>query len=421
MIENIKNSVKINKHVVIQISTFISIFLVFFPFRYTNLLVSLFLSIGSIFAIFEVSKSKHSMTKYINPFLILMSLGFIWSLITYFWIVDVQGWQQANLYFYIGLGFSFTISYLIYDKNFLKIFFLLIAFTLFIHNILGWFEVITGNYLFFDNTGSLEWYRTLRLPATFFYNTNDFAFYLFFGIIVLLFLNVTYTNSIIKKYSKYIRRFLIISSSLLIYFTQSRIIQVCLVLTIILLAYFSIKSYKTRKVIGQISIAIGIIVLILVMLNYENIIQVVQSDSSGEVRFNLSASALKLIQSTNFRGVGAGSIAYNLENFDSFRVGGITALHNWWLELFAMYGIVFFIVYIFYYISQLVKAFKESVQELNSEAIFAFVWLLLFIPASFASSTNFDELWIWLVNSLMFVLLTTVKSKIIIKDKVFEL
>ena len=47
--------------------------------------------------------------------------------------------------------------------------------------------------------------------------------------------------------------------------------------------------------------------------------------------------------------MGAGNIEWNIKSFSPYYVGGLSNVHNWWLEVLADYGIFIFAGFLFFY------------------------------------------------------------------------
>ena len=280
----------------------------------------------------------------------MMSIWFVYALISFFWVLSIPDWHLAISFFIVGIFCTITFSLFLRTRKDLFQAFQVMGIISIIHNIIGWYEVITQDHLF----GSRHRWGTR--PVSFFYNTNNFAVFLFFAVFILYAIGENSKNICLKIFYKIASA----SSMLLIYLTQSRGVFLGLIFSLIILIAFSnidnIKNYKkrlsTKVLIIFVALAtIAVVAILVYMLT-------VGLDGSNEKRIMDIKNGFTFLFATNGFGVGAGNIEYWIEAhlyFISPRNSSLN-MHNWWMEILAAYGVVIFALYlIFYY-----KLFKNN-------------------------------------------------------------
>src|SRR5699024_7790499 len=132
-----------------------------------------------------------------NRWLMFFMFWNMYALISIVWIKDIQSWLQAFFYLTIGIMTIINIQYYIDDlKSFKRVLKLIVLMNLF-HNIIGYYEIITGRYYFAD-LSKIDRYNIFsstveaRTPISMFGNINDFATFLVFSIFMsLIYISLT--------------------------------------------------------------------------------------------------------------------------------------------------------------------------------------------------------------------------------------
>lgn len=122
---------------------------------------------------------------------------------------------------------------------------------------------------------------------------------------------------------------------------------------------------------------------------------------SDNTRVYLIQNGLQMTLNSLGFGIGCGQIPYWLENYAQLPTGGLRALHNWWVEILASFGIGIFIGYIaFYY--RLFRDFlrtnkKTSLNHRTTLYLVICAIMAGYIIGSISSSSNFinETLWIF--------------------------
>ena len=145
-----------------------------------------------------------------------------------------------------------------------------------------------------------------------------------------------------------------------------------------------------------------------------------QFSSSDEGSFSIRFTIIKkLVSPPNaldfFRGFGVGNSREYLrrENIPN----DITDPHNWWLEVLGDFGFLFFLCYLFFFISILIKLWKIMKKSKEKFALFiassCFLSLFGFIVASMSPSTiaYFIPQWILISISIITINLFSEKNE----------
>ena len=162
-------------------------------FRALIILISMIMFIDMLFSnkLLSVGKKENSYS------IKFMLIWFLYAFFTLAWVKDYISWVKA-IYF-LGLGFICIVAfnkYLKNNKDFLKAFRLMVVMIIF-HNIIGWYEVDTGNYLFLS-VERVTKYARYKYPVSMFGNTNDFATFMLFSVFITYICAMNTKRHIIK-------------------------------------------------------------------------------------------------------------------------------------------------------------------------------------------------------------------------------
>ncbi|MBR7927015.1 O-antigen ligase family protein [Aerococcaceae bacterium zg-ZUI334] len=335
------------------------------------------------------------------------------GIVSVLWVKDIKLWFQAVFLLSIGV-FVITALYLWLNK--LEDWYRIIygVWVMMCFQILwGYYEIITGNYLFAD-LAKLDKYRTFnsqpmtRIPITYFANQNDYATFLLASLSIML---ICYH----RAQNIWLRLTILLSgvaSSYLIYRSGSRMALLMLGVFIILLVLFQFKITFNRKIIttGLITGVVGLIAIFIIKpALWHKLLTMLLSTQSGAItgdsaRVNLYKNGLIFIGETFGRGVGAGNVEYWMGNFTYYPVGGLVNIHNWWLEILVGYGIPVFISYLVVYILLIRRLFimtKYSSQREQYTARALLIFMLIFIFSSITSASNMLIEWHWCIFALL--------------------
>lgn len=368
-------------------------------FRGSILLISLIMILNLLLK----NKKIHLNMKKANCYSIkFMFVWFIYAFFTLAWAKDYIGWIKAL--FFIGLGVLCIIIYSKYIKSnedILKSFRVIFP-TIIFHNILGWYEAITGHYLFLSEERIVRYLRYGH-PVSTFGNTNDFAVFLMFAFFVLYICLTNSRNYFVK--SLYIS--LMISSVALLLLTGSRAVLIGFIIGVMTTAFYSIQRKQTRRMVVSLLLALTFVIIfnpqIIVNFstNIENVLDFNFSQQSGSeyVRINLIKNGFSFLISTLGFGTGAGNIEYWMDNHGQYNTGGVLNIHNWWMEILVGYGLMIFTLYIVFYIKLFLamkKKFKSASNQTDITISLGIMSIMTgYVVASISSSSNMSAEWLW--------------------------
>lgn len=332
---------------------------------------------------------------------------FIYSIFSLLWVKDYNAWLKAI--FFIGSGFTciWILSTYVNTKTFFYNIFKIMLFMFVLHNIIGWSELLTGNYVFAD-LSKIDVYNqfknnaAVRVPVSMMGNTNDFATLVLCGIFISL---ITLSNSK-SKMIKIVSIINIISSTILLWRTNSRANMLGLILGILVLLILKFYKKITKKSLLALISLLLLLVAVLVVnsstLNsaYDLITEKIKiGGNSDSIRLNLIINGLIFLKRTILFGTGAGNIEYWMENNKLYNVGSITNMHNWWFEILVGYGLIIFIGYIISYymiIKSLYKSYKSNNDKfIENTSLYLLCYMVAFIVSSISSSSNMSSEWLW--------------------------
>jgi len=393
------------------------------------------LIIIAIYMILESFKSNIKISfKFKNNQDIIKKFYFIWlvySLFSIGWVKDYYSWLRAV--FFIGSGFfciTILSRYLKNEKDFMNVFRIIFIMVV-LHNLIGWGELLTGNYKFadltrFDRYNQFANNPSVRIPISMFGNPNDYATFLVIGAFIsyMVFLN---SNSKISKVSCILT---IISSILLLFRTNSRANILGLVLGLLVFILF--------KYLGEVSIKkifIAFVIPIFSILNIHKLSNMVQlftnkvridfTTGSDFIKLNLIRNGLYFLKETIGFGTGAGNIEYWMETRRVFPVGKIRNMHNWWMEILVGYGMIIFIGYIFVYYKKF-KVLYHSYKNIDNKFIKNTSIGLLsimgsFVVSSISSSSLLPSQWLWVFWGVVIAYIGYIEKQynlLFVKDRI---
>lgn len=388
----------------VKLLLFIILTIAMFPFNghltiligLSGVLVISFLSklkSGSI----TINQDNFHKNKY---FVIFMVSLLAYSLLSLLWVQDIVGWLYYNVYLFIA-----TVSVIVCNnvlrtkKDFYEIF-SYISFMAIIHNIIGWINVLTGEYIL-STSPLIPDFREKGNPLSLFNNTNDYATFMVFSIFVTI---IVILNTKIKA-QRYLFSANILSSVVLLYLTMSRANYLAFLLGV---SVFSLLFMNNRKTIYSLILVgggavAGLIFIPQVFQTINTVIFTKVLNNGDAIRINLLKNGFHFIDQSKGFGIGAGNISYYLQNFSIYDPYNVSSLHNWWMDILVTYGLLFFVLYIVYYVmlmlglGQLRKSPDRFVRTTSICLISIFASYLI---GSISTSTNFPIIWLWLFFSI---------------------
>lgn len=323
----------------------------------------------------------------------------IYSVMSLGWVKDYGSWVKAVCFIAIGL-----ICVLVYSKYFktshdILMAFRFIAIWILIHNIIGWYEIYTGNYIFLSADRILRYARN-NYPVSMFHNTNNYATFMLFSVFINYVCAVNSKRGIVKT----IYFTTMISSIILLFLTKSRANIIGLVMA------FSVYLclMDNRKVRLNIIILVMVLYVIMIFVPSSTVLSLQKetlyfnfslNTGSDSIRLNLLKNGFSFLVCTLGFGTGAGNIEYWMDNYPIFHTGNILNIHNWWMEILSGYGLIIFILYIIFYIklfSSMYKRYKTSCNKLHRSISLSIMCCMSgFIVGSISSSSNIPCEWLW--------------------------
>ena len=269
---------------------------------------------------------------------------------------------------------------------------------LFIHLIIGLYEVTTNTYLF--ETENVNVSRRLfgHVAIGMFHNLNDYATFLTTMAPFAVYRLFNSKNVIEKLYSF----FLTTASLYLIIVSESR----GAILTLIVLMFVGIVELARKnnriKLIILASLVVFVLALILDLAGIRaSVFNLIRRNSinfagnSDIARINLIRNGLYFLQRTYGFGVGAGNLYQWLAEESIYYIGGLRFIHNWYIEVLVTFGILFFTIYIVFHIKLLINLYKKksSIPQLGTAFFLSFI---CFSIVSISSSSNVYSEWVWM-------------------------
>lgn len=268
---------------------------------------------------------------------------------------------------------------------------------LFVHLAIGIYEITAHTYLF--ETGNIGRRLYGRVAISVFRNLNDYATFL-----TTIFPFAIYKFFQQKKFPKKIfYAALAVVSIFLILRSECRGSVAALALLAIMLVILYYKRARRYQVITIAGILLTLIVFLVLPSARQWLVNVVQSNNelegtSNELRINLIKDGLYFLKRTYGFGVGAGNLHYWLSNYSIHDIKHIRYMHNWYVELLATFGIVFFVLYMIVHVRNFIGLFtsydrNDRFWNLNNTILVSFA---SFSIVSISSSSNAYSEWVWM-------------------------
>lgn len=376
----------------------------------------IFLLTGYLFVLMIINNDQQLRfypSKFSNMYTVFYVIWLLHSLISISWSRNLAGWAKANIFIGIGVFSIIFIQLFIKEKKDLLNVFRSIALGTSIHVILGLYELVTGKY-FWAGKEFLVKYKPAsrnfftRIPISIYANENDYATVLLMGSFVILFL----AREAKSLYLKIGYTMLWICCFGLIYQTDSRanVFAFFVGLAAMVAAYFS-RIITRKGIILTLGLfgTLGVGALIISSSLRVNIIKLLTllagtepySGSSNETRINLIKNGFYFLRNSLGFGVGAGNIEHYMKTTAIFQTGGISNMHNWWMEILTGYGIIIFVMYVLVYVSMMYKAYQYYQHNadpfVRKASLSILGYLVAYILSSISSATNVINEWQWVI------------------------
>lgn len=282
------------------------------------------------------------------------------------------------------------------------------CFAMMVHILIGLYEITHHTYLFDNPIPRIDIATRLygNVAIGIFHNLNDYAVFLATMLPFPLLMFLKSKNILSKVYFAS----LCCTAVYLINLSESRgaLLAVSLIIFVIIVQFAS-RNAVTSLLACVLFAIVCIFVYINPSLNSSvkeflnvNSISFDAAEGSDYVRVNLIRNGWYFLSETHGLGVGSGNMYWWLSNRAIYDVADIKFMHNWYFEVLFTFGVVFFIIYMYFHIHTIVKLVHYSKVERDDFSISKcfLVCFLAFSIASVSSSSNVYSEWVWMYLAL---------------------
>lgn len=327
---------------------------------------------------------------------IFFIIWLIWTVLS-FWRANA-----VNLWAYYVLYLGVTILFLQYLIRISDVFVFeaipkALSTALFVHLVIGLYEITSHRYLFEVGQFSKRYYG--KVGVSVFHNPNDYST---FVIVILPF--IVYLLAHEKQFVKKLWYCLLVALSILmLIINESRLAVLSLLVLGVL--YMLVLTRKSKYRILYYLLFFVVLAAFfsfsksrvwLMNMLHENSLNL--SKNSDQIRLNLIKNGFYFLRKTYGFGVGAGNLHEWLATKSIYYIGTIRYMHNWYIEILATFGVVIFTLYLIFHIRVILTLIHNSTTEKNILGINTGYLLsfLCFTLMSVSSSTNVYSEWVWM-------------------------
>ncbi|WP_192983060.1 O-antigen ligase family protein [Marinilactibacillus psychrotolerans] len=342
-----------------------------------------------------------------NQYRIIYLYWLFIAIISIIWAEDFSGWLKGVFFVGCGIFSILLISYFMKSEKDMKILFLILLTMIGLHQLIGWYEILTNNYHWAELSNSklaqFAGNRSLRDPYSIFTNINDYSTLIFASIPIAFIIFRNFDRLWLKSLSIAS----IISVVLLLLRTGSRGNQLALITFVFTMVLVKIINRKTIKYVltGFSVLCIIFIVSYFVIPDlritvYRLLDKIITGTGSNYYRIHMILNGfIFLFKSLGF-GVGSGNVEHWMTNESVFIVDAPN-IHNWFMDILVGYGVITFILYIIMYIyilRQLYLSYKYSHNFfIQTTSFYLFAYVISFIFSSISSASNIFIEWQWVL------------------------
>ena len=390
----IGNKLNFNKNSVIYICVFLACLV---PRYIATFKVHLFLNF-SYYALFVLAISFFFIKRIRISTKIEVSYFWIWLL-----FIVLSVWRAENIslwgyyVYYIVIALLFQqVLQSSYDEETYDYVVKGLTDALFLHLLMGIYEITTHRYLF--GTGNVIRRLYGHVAIGMFHNLNDYATFVTTMIPFCLYRFIASKKPIEKLYSL----FLTVTSFYLVIISESRgVIYTLIVFLFVGLFLFARKSKRNRLIVICVLVLSGTLLLTnvggirssLYLLLNNNALNL--STNNDIARMNLIKNGLYFLKQTYGFGVGAGNLNTWLATKSIYRVGDLSYMHNWYVEVLSTFGVLFFIIYVYFH-TKVAYKLGSSKYGKNPLKHCIFLSFVCFSIVSVSSSSNIYSEWVWM-------------------------
>lgn len=331
-----------------------------------------------------------------KPTVIFFLCWLFYAIITLLWSDDTGGWVRCIFYLFVGvLGVILCVN-IVNSQQRLKRVFIAMQLSTVLQAAIGWYEVITRNYLFREMTGKSYTIYVIgeqRIPIAMQHNPNNFATLMFAGVFVSL---ICFSLSQ-KKVFKVLHIIALVNYTALLMTSTSR----ANIIGLLVAVAFILFVYQKRRMIIGIAAAIAVLLIPQTSQFLTNLFNFNFTGSGADsIRLGLMRNGfLFLVQTFGF-GVGNGQVESWMETKSIYYHSDITNMHNWWMELLTAYGVLFFTCYMVYYCRLFLFNYRQIQNSRDSRykmiSLCICSMMIGFIVAAISASSNFSCDWLWM-------------------------
>ncbi len=268
-----------------------------------------------------------------------------------------------------------------------------------IHLVIGFYEITEHKYLFEVGEFNKKYYG--KTPISIFHNPNDYITF----IVTLLPFAVYKLFQHKNTWMRVFYALMILSSCYMVFKSESRGAFFTLIILGVIIMHLFNRQKKGNRWITYGAVAAAICLAFMIpfsrtkLLSFMKTYRVDFTKVGSDVsRVNLLKNGFYFLKCTYGFGVGAGNLFYWLAERAVYPISGYKFIHNWYMELLATFGIVFFVIYAVWHIRILIRLFRryDKTKPLFCLNNCMFLSFVAFSFISISSSSNIYSEWIWM-------------------------
>ena len=340
-------------------------------------------------------------------------LWLLYALLSCLWTLDRYSWLRAYYFLFGGVVVILAFSLYLDSVKSIKHLLAVLMWMIFAHTLIGYYEMLSGNYFFLSDLSRLGVYQAYKIPVSSMNNVNDYAMLIMIGIYSTLAVHMTSKKRIMKAVSMIFMIMMFIMCVL----TRSRGILFGLILSMVIGSLLYRQIRRKLMLLTTLSLILFVIALITLPSLMENItdfctevftFDVHKENSSDFVRLNLILNGLLFLMKNLLMGTGLGGIEYYMQNYAVLDTLGIMNIHNWWFEILVASGIFIFCGYCFFYVrllNHMWRCSKHSNERDVSNLGMVMVGFLTAFPIASISSSSImgaDIIWTYFAIIIAF-------------------
>lgn len=346
-----------------------------------------------------------------NQYRLVFLFWLFTAIVSIVWAEDFTGWIKGVFFVGIGILSIILISYFMNTERDIQRLFLIIFVMIGLHQLIGWFEVVTNQYqwaeLSSDKLAQFESTPSLRDPYSIFTNINDYSTLVYASIPVSLII-FSNANKLWLKFSSILS---VVSIVLLLMRTGSRGNQLALITFVATLIVVKVVSRKVLRY--SLNLFGGFIAVFIVsyfvfpgirLTVYSIIENILNGTGSNIYRIHMILNGFIFLFRSYGLGVGSGNVEHWMVKDPVFVVDAPN-IHNWFMDILVGYGVVTFTLYLIMYIyilRQLFVSYKYSHNLfIQSTSFYLFAYVISFVFSSISSASNIFIEWQWIMWGVM--------------------